>query len=162
MALELLLGDAAQTERLGRTLAASLPQSAPFQNIFLDGELGAGKTTLVRALVESLPGGDEAEVGSPSFNLFNIYPTTPECVHVDLYRFEGRAPDDSLLELMESGRRLILVEWINRLPLEFWPDSYLLLRLIRQDQGRMAEIKAYGPEAEIYRLSLESELKKFL
>ena len=68
----------------------------------MEGELGAGKTTLVRGLVEALPGGQDAEVASPSFNLVNLYPTQPETAHVDLYRCEGAPLDDSCWKCLQK------------------------------------------------------------
>ena len=62
--------------------------------LLLRGPLGSGKTTLTRALVEALPGGDQAEVASPSFTLCNYYPTTPPVMHCDLYRSPGSLPDE--------------------------------------------------------------------
>ncbi len=54
--------------------------------LYLRGTLGSGKTTLTRGLVAALPGGEDAEVASPSFTLCNIYPTRPALLHADLYR----------------------------------------------------------------------------
>jgi tRNA threonylcarbamoyladenosine biosynthesis protein TsaE len=94
----------------------------------LEGALGAGKTTLVRGLVAALPGGEEAEVSSPSFNVLNLYPTTPPTAHFDLYRLENQPPDESLLECIEAGAHLLLIEWPQYLPRRHWPASYLRLR----------------------------------
>lgn len=78
------------TRALARDLAGVL---APGDVVLLDGELGAGKTTLVRALVGAL-GGDEGLVSSPTFVVVNEYPIPGgrTLVHADAYRLSG--PDD--------------------------------------------------------------------
>ena len=53
--------------------------------ILFYGDLGSGKTTFTRGFIEALPGGENAEVSSPSFTLCNSYPTTPSVIHCDLY-----------------------------------------------------------------------------
>lgn len=87
-----------------------------FPAVFFCGDLGTGKTTMIRGIVSALPGGEDAEVSSPSFNLANIYPTRPETLHVDLYRLQGLKPDQDVEELLAGVDRLILVEWGDFLP----------------------------------------------
>src|SRR4051812_21064266 len=57
--------------------------------VFLYGELGAGKTTLVRGFIDAL--GYEQPVRSPTFNLIHLFPTDPPVMHVDLYRVASHA-----------------------------------------------------------------------
>ena len=52
--------------------------------VLFEGELGAGKTTLIRGILRGL--GWSSEVRSPTFNLFSIYDTNPPVLHADLYR----------------------------------------------------------------------------
>ncbi len=114
--------------------------------LLLQGELGAGKTTLVRGLIQGLPGRDQARVSSPSFNIVNIYPTNPEVLHLDLYRLSGTEAGDSLWEhLAERKARIIVVEWSEHLPAREYPEQYTLLSLSRQEQGRTAHIQVFGP-----------------
>ncbi len=87
-----------------------------FPAVFFCGDLGTGKTTMIRGIVSALPGGEDAEVSSPSFNLANIYPTRPETLHVDLYRLQGLKADQDVEELLAGVDRLILVEWGDFLP----------------------------------------------
>ncbi len=142
--IRLRLADVEATLGLGRLLAGSLSPDRPFQCLLMQGGLGAGKTTLTRGLVESLPGGDQAEVASPSFNLLNLYPTRPPVAHFDLYRFEGLNPDESLLECLDRQDTLLIVEWSEHLPRRFWPAAYLLLRWHEIPEGRMLDISAVG------------------
>lgn len=77
--------------------------------IFLEGELGAGKTTLVRGLLTGL--GWEQDVRSPTFNLMHTYDTSPPVVHADLYRvksWQGIGLEDYL------ETHLCLIEWPDR------------------------------------------------
>lgn len=139
------LPDLAATARLGQALAQAVRVCGPVP-VLLSGPLGAGKTTLVRALVEALPGGDQAEVASPSFNLMNRYPTTPETVHVDLYREAGGVLGDELEELLADPRLLCVVEWAERLPAAVTPA--LRLSLTPAGAGRTATVEASGASGQ--------------
>ncbi len=96
----------------GRGLArgATLPQRAL---VLVRGELGAGKTTFIKAACEAL-GIAPAVVISPTYTLVNVYPGTPTVYHVDLFRLER---PEALLELDER-------DWINSAGPTFieWPD----------------------------------------
>lgn len=109
------LPDLQATCRLGRALAQAISIHGPVA-LLLSGPLGAGKTTLTRALVEALPGGHEAEVASPSFNLMHRYPTRPETVHIDLYRESGTILGEELEDVLEDPMTVTIVEWAERLP----------------------------------------------
>lgn len=102
----------ADTAAFAAQLASTL---RPGDVIALDGELGAGKTTFVRALVESLGGAANA-VSSPTFMLLNIY-TTPRMpvFHLDAYRLGGADDLEAIgfEELLERGG-LVIVEWASR------------------------------------------------
>ena len=111
---------------LGRRLAKLIPAKNP-PAILMQGDLGAGKTTFVRALVQNLPGGDEAEVSSPSFNLVNIYPTTPEIAHIDLYRLPFGEVEDDILDYFHDPDYLAIVEWIDHIRESMWPREYLYM-----------------------------------
>ncbi len=116
-----------RTRNLAHSLAAALCESAiagpraPLPVILLMGDLGAGKTTFIRFLTEALPGGENAEVASPSFTLCNVYPTTPQVQHFDLYRLPPGGSDEMLEESLEEMRGLILIEWAEYLPARVFP-----------------------------------------
>jgi tRNA threonylcarbamoyladenosine biosynthesis protein TsaE len=78
----------------------------------LSGELGAGKTTLVRGLLNEL--GYKDDVRSPTFNLIQEFETDPPICHVDLYRLEN--PEQVIdLGLQDYSRtHATLVEWFER------------------------------------------------
>ena len=102
---------AEETIALGRTLAAAL---APFRLILLQGDLGTGKTTLVKGIAEGLKAAEQQDVTSPTFTLIHEYrgPET-NVFHIDLYRVEKRRELDTLGvdELLTEDRNLLLVEW---------------------------------------------------
>jgi len=116
--------DEAGLRGIGARLAAVL---RPGDVVALSGNLGAGKTTLARAIITAL--GHEGEVPSPTFTLVQTYPDLAVPVaHSDLYRLENSAEADALGldDWLEDGA--ILVEWPERLPDSFWPER-LWLRL---------------------------------
>lgn len=98
------------TDRLARTLAALV---APGDVVLLSGELGAGKTTLVRAIAGAL-GIDTRQVSSPTFTVMNEYTggRIDPLVHIDAYRLDG-ADENELLELgwEADGPGTAFVEW---------------------------------------------------
>ena len=113
--------------------------------IGLSGELGAGKTTLARAILAALGLADEAP--SPTFAIVQPY-EVPDVrlpvAHVDLYRLDD--PDDVRelgLEDYASGG-VLLIEWPERLPAGAWPGM-LLLRL--EGTGTTRRLTAKVPAA---------------
>lgn len=129
-------------------MAHALLKTDPVTTIFFQGGLGAGKTTMIRSLVETLPNGHEAEVSSPSFNLYNTYPTKPETAHYDLYRLEGNHIDESLYEFLDEKTTLLLIEWAEKFPDKEWPTNWLLFQWQSCDEGRLVELTAHGITAQ--------------
>lgn len=94
-----------ETYRFGNLLSRFV---FPGLLILLHGDLGAGKTVLIRGITEGLSAGN---VRSPSFTLVNEYPAAIPVTHADLYRRPpGGQEDLALEEALEEGR-LVLVEW---------------------------------------------------
>ena len=79
--MERFAADEAETKAVGASLASELQ---PGELVLLHGDLGAGKTTLVRGILEGL--GWHGAVRSPTFSLLHLYPTQPPLAHADLYR----------------------------------------------------------------------------
>ena len=100
---------------MGEALGSSL---RPGDVLLLSGELGAGKTVVVRGLARGL--GYAGEVLSPTFQLLRVYPGRLRLAHVDLYRLEapGETEDLGLEELLDDGAAAI--EWGERLD---WPAA---------------------------------------
>ena len=105
------LDDEAATARLGAVLAAELK---PGEAICLTGPLGAGKSTLARALIRALTTPTE-DVPSPTFTLVQSYDLPAGAAHhFDLYRLDGPAGLDEL-GWDEALEGIVLVEWPDRL-----------------------------------------------
>ncbi len=152
------------TAKLGQAMAAvwAARPDLPLL-LLLHGQMGAGKTTLTRFMVESLPGGDLAEVSSPSFTLCNSYPTRPPVLHFDLYRLEEGQYDDTLPEALyeaEYAPTIILVEWPERMDKSFLPDSYVYCRLTESENNRRAFFEGYGEAAAAFLSLLKAEAEK--
>lgn len=145
--LQLHLSDETATLTLGADLAHAMTSLALFPAILLYGELGAGKTTLTRGLVEALPGGSLAEVASPSFNYMNSYPTQPETSHFDLYRLRHQGMDDELLDAMHDATTLVIVEWAEFCPERQLPRNSLAVQFTPDSTGRQVSIAATGEDA---------------
>lgn len=100
-----------ETERVGESLARSLRSGAV---LLLYGELGAGKTALVRGLARGL-GAPTENVSSPTFTLIQEYAGTAFTLyHVDLYRLTPREVDELGLEELVSGDGIVAIEWAER------------------------------------------------
>ena len=100
------------------------------------GELGAGKTTLVRGLLREL--GYEGEVRSPTFNLVQEFATVPPVCHADLYRLENAAQVADLGLRDYSVSHVTLVEWPERGGVE--PNVWVRLSF-SSDGGRDAVVE---------------------
>jgi len=146
------------TAALARAVAFCIDGSAFLPPVLMRGQLGAGKTTFVREMVQALPGSEDAEVSSPSFNILNLYPTTPPVGHFDLYRTSGQGFSDDLEETLLAPDHFCLLEWAEYLPAEHLPDSYLTMDWTLDAETRSVNIIAHGPEAEAVLVCIEQAL----
>ena len=112
--LSLDLGGEAATTRLGSLLAETIPQESKELLLTLQGELGAGKTSLARALIRSL--GAAGPVRSPTYTLVEPYDLPRgRVLHLDLYRLSGGEELDLVgYRDLRAGSLLVLVEWPER------------------------------------------------
>lgn len=108
--MQLFLADADATEMLGRALAATQPGDAV---VHLHGDLGAGKSTLARAMLRGL--GVEGAIRSPTYTLVERYSLADgrEALHLDLYRIAD-AGELEFLGLDGADVGLWLIEWPER------------------------------------------------
>ena len=124
------LADEGATRALGASLARRL---VPGDLVRLEGPLGAGKTTLVRGLLEAL--GHKGPVRSPTFNLLQSFDTDPPVLHADLYRVasaEGTGVEDYL------DSHVVLVEWPDRLPED---EAHWRVEISFDGDARVAKIR---------------------
>src|SRR5258708_2408066 len=114
------------TRELGKQIARMLPERGV---VLLIGELGAGKTTLTKGIVEGLNAAPGDEVSSPTFTLIHEYGDPPKVYHVDLYRLNTseEARRLGLDELFEKPA-LTLIEWGDRFP-ELLPRERVEIRI---------------------------------
>ena len=104
--LDIKIYNEEEMERLGEKVAGALGSG---DLVYLIGELGAGKTTLVRGIARGLS--YQGRVNSPTFTLMNIYPAQPVIYHFDFYRLEGRELLDLGLEDYLEQEGIALIEW---------------------------------------------------
>lgn len=135
------LADTAATERLGATLAAVLARPCC---VWLEGDLGAGKTTLVRALLRTL--GHAGSVKSPTYTLIEPYELAAGPVyHLDLYRLADPEELEFLgVRELAGATSVVLVEWPAR-GAGFLPAADLVVALALHGDGRHARIEARTP-----------------
>ncbi|MBI2687206.1 MAG: tRNA (adenosine(37)-N6)-threonylcarbamoyltransferase complex ATPase subunit type 1 TsaE [Acidobacteria bacterium] len=115
-----------QTAQIAIALAAWIPERTVIQ---LTGNLGAGKTTLTKSLVEAWGAAGADEVSSPTFTLIHEYGEPVTVYHIDLYRIETPAEFYSLGldEIFDSPAR-VLIEWGEKFA-PFLPENRWLIRI---------------------------------
>ena len=127
-----------ETIALGRELGRELRDGV----VLLIGNLGAGKTTLAKGIVEGRNAGIADEVSSPTFTLIHQYGNV---FHIDLYRLdEAREVETLGLDDLFSAGGLVLIEWGERFP-ELLPANRTEIRL-RTLEGESREITLTEPE----------------
>ncbi len=115
--------------------------------VFLDGNLGAGKTTLVRGFLRER--GYAGPVRSPTYTLVEPYPLAHEIVyHLDLYRLSDAEELEYLgLRDMLQSTSILLIEWPERG--QGWlPPADLLLQIQHQEEGRKILLQAESPKGD--------------
>lgn len=116
-----------ETQAAGREIAALLPQQAI---VLLIGELGAGKTTLTKGIVEGRKAAAADEVSSPTFTLIHEYGEPVSVYHADLYRLDTAEQARRLgLEELFDRPALLLIEWGERFP-ELIPEDHFEIRIM--------------------------------
>ncbi len=152
------LADEAATLALGAALARTAPRHASAAiTVFLQGELGTGKTTLARALLREL--GVTGTVRSPTYTLIENYPLADwHVLHLDLYRLRD-ATELEQLGLRDELRAavMVLIEWPERAPLGLpMPDLRVVLSAAEADDSTMgtdarrAHISAETPTGRLW------------
>jgi len=104
--------------------------------VFMEGPLGAGKTTFVKGLLEGL--GYRGAVRSPTFNLLQVFATEPPVLHVDLYRVPSAA-GLGIEDYLDT--HLCLIEWPDRAEGLFASASVWHVSLAFEGDGRKITIQ---------------------
>lgn len=115
MTREITTHSAEETIAFGRTLAELL---APPKLVLLRGDLGAGKTTLVKGIAEAFQAASEEDVTSPTFTLVHEYRgPSATLYHVDLYRVDTPRQLETLgLDDLVAENSVLLIEWGEKFP----------------------------------------------
>ena len=133
-----------ETIALGSELAHALGRQAA---VLLIGDLGAGKTTLAKGIVQGLGAAEPEEVSSPTFTLVHEYRRGARLVyHVDLYRLDDpRAVEALGLDELFDREAVVLVEWGERFPALMPPERTEIRLAAEGDDGRIIQVSEIHP-----------------
>ena len=141
---------AAETKKVGRALGLRLK---PKDVVTLRGQLGSGKTTLVKGIAKGLGVRSEKEVASPTFVLIHEYRGRFPVFHLDWYRL-GRVegPDEAFAEECFEGKGVTLVEWPER-GSAILPQERIEVKILhRGPSSRNIQIRTIGDKYESFHL----------
>jgi tRNA threonylcarbamoyladenosine biosynthesis protein TsaE len=131
---EIVSHSAEETIAFGRTLASLL---APPKLVLLRGDLGAGKTTLVKGIAAAFEAAAEEDVTSPTFTLIHEYRgPRANLYHIDLYRIDTQRELDTLaLDDLRAENSILLIEWGEKFP-RFVRERDVEISLDLEDENR--------------------------
>lgn len=155
--VDLALGDVAATERAGARLARALGVRGAV--VALQGELGAGKTTFVRALLRAM--GVLGAIRSPTYTLVEPYQVGERRVfHLDLYRLSDPEELEYLgVRDLDEADALLLVEWPERARAAL-PPVDLWLQLDYRPAGRHLTMQSLSPCGDAILLSFQNDTRE--
>jgi tRNA threonylcarbamoyladenosine biosynthesis protein TsaE len=136
-----------ETLAFGRSVAARLPRPAL---VLLLGQLGAGKTVLVKGLAEGLGVASQNDVASPSFTLIHEYRRSGEALfHIDLYRLEsledvGTLGLEDLLDVQAFPRAVVAIEWGQKFSIFNELPRWEITLSVAGDELREIRLIAFG------------------
>jgi tRNA threonylcarbamoyladenosine biosynthesis protein TsaE len=144
-AVEYITRSADETISLGRELASRLKD---LRMVILHGDLGAGKTTLVKGIAEGLKAASQDDVTSPTFTLVHEY-RGPDVTlyHVDLYRIDTQRELETLglEDLFAEEGNLVLIEWGEKFPrLVAECDGEIRIERMGENERKITLTSGYG------------------
>lgn len=145
---EYTTGSPEETVALGRALVEVL---APPKLVVLRGDLGAGKTTLVKGIAEGFQAASEQDVTSPTFTLVHEYRGPAAVVyHIDLYRVDTPRELETLgLDDLMASNSILLIEWGEKFHrFERERDVEILLERTGERQRRIRVTAGQGPSIQ--------------
>lgn len=142
MKKRILVNNLDQTQNLGKQLGNAM---FPGAVLLLEGDLGAGKTTLTKAIGQAL--GVTKVINSPTFTIMKTYQGELPLYHMDLYRMDGLGSDFDLEEYIGTDG-VAIIEWASKVP-DLLPPSFLriTIHLIDED-SRVFTFEAIGDAYE--------------
>jgi tRNA threonylcarbamoyladenosine biosynthesis protein TsaE len=134
-----------ETVALGRKLAREL---APPKLVVLTGDLGAGKTTLIKGIAEGFGAAKQEDVSSPTFTLIHEYRgKEADLFHIDLYRVDTPRELETLgLDDLKSERSVLLMEWGEKFQ-RFKKERDVEIRIERLSEDERKILFRQGPAA---------------
>ena len=145
-----------ETQNIGRKLGKLLKGG---DTVLLEGELGAGKTTLAQGIARGLGVPAKTPVTSPTFALIQEYEGREKLLHMDWYRLSSVKGEDEaeLSECLASRDAVCLVEWPER-GRALWPEDRLEIFLKHKGLNeRRLEIRGHGKRYESLVLSVKKK-----
>lgn len=131
-----------ETHALGRRIGELCEEGTV---ILLDGDLGAGKTTLTQGIAKGLD--VKRNVTSPTFTIQKIYKGRLPLYHIDAYRLEGMSQDLGFDEYMDADG-VTVIEWADFVP-DLIPDDHLLIHItLLEEESRCFQLFARGERYE--------------
>ena len=129
-----------QTESLGKQIGEFLINFNGLAIFYLDGNLGTGKTTLVREILKAM--GWKGAVKSPTFSILEEYQIANKDVfHFDLYRLDSQNDFEMLgIEINANSRGIFFIEWPHKIS-KFNFDEEFFLKLSLSNRNRSIEFK---------------------
>jgi tRNA threonylcarbamoyl adenosine modification protein YjeE len=154
--LQRRLAGESRTMLLGEDIAAVLK---PGDALALEGDLGAGKTTLARAIIRALAGDPALEVPSPTFTLVQSYDARIPARHFDLYRLSdpGELLELGFDEAREEG--VVLVEWPERAGGLIGDDA---IRIVLDEDGGGRTVSITAPPEALARIERSLAIRDFV
>lgn len=137
---------ASETIRIGRSIGSRLLSG---DVVALVGELGAGKTQLIKGIATGAGVGKPTYISSPSFTLINEYPGRIPFYHIDLFRlgWEKEAEELGLEDYFQS-EGITVIEWADKIP-SLLPREMLLIHIVYAGKNRRSlEITGIGKRFE--------------